>query len=176
MKKTILILIALFTLGTFTSNAQSPKFAHVSSATVLDSIQSYKNITKEEQKIYTDAQIQSEAIQKQMQKMQQDAIAKGDSLSDFEAYLVQGDIEKKQQDLYNLEQYMQNQLQILNQRLMQLMEMYKKAVGVVAKKHGITYVLDADSQVLYADPAAKDITDEVRTELLRMDKEKPVLE
>ena len=55
---------------------------------------------------------------------------------------------------------------------MQLMEMYKDAVAIVAKKEGITYVLDSDSQVLYADPNAKDITKEVRTELLRMDKEK----
>ena len=176
MKKTILILIALFTLGTFTSNAQSPKFAHVSSTTVLDSIQSYKNITKEEQRIYTEAQKQSEAIQNQIAKMEQEYYAMADTIDDFTRNMYATDIQKKQQDLYTLEQYMQSQLQILNQRLMQLMEMYKDAVAVVAKKNSITYVLDADSQVLYADPAAKNITNEVRTELLRMDKEKPVLE
>jgi Skp family chaperone for outer membrane proteins len=176
MKKAILAIVTIFTLGAFTATAQNVKIAHVSSAKVLDSIQSYKNIVAEEQKIYADGQEQSAAIQGQIQKMQMDAQAAIDTLTEFEIYIIQGDIEKKQQDLYTLEQLMQNQLQILQQRLVQLMEMYKEAVGVVAKKHDMTYVLDADSQVLYAGTDGKDLTDEVRTELLRMDKENPVLE
>ena len=108
--------------------------------------------------------------------MEQEYYAIADTVDDFTRNMYATDIQKKQQDLYTLEQYMQSQLQILNQRLMQLMEMYKEAVGVVAKKNSLTYVLDSDSQVLYADPNAKDITNEVRTELLRMDKEKPILE
>jgi outer membrane protein len=177
MRKTaILLVITVLTFGAFSSTAQDVKIAHVSSTEVLDSIQSYKNIVAEEQKIYKDGQEQSEAIQKQIMKMQQDAQAALDTLSEFEMYMIQGDIEKKQQDLYTLEQLMQQQLQILQQRLMQLMEMYKEAVGVIAKKYELTYVLDADSQVLYASPKGKDITDEVRVELLRMDKENPVLE
>jgi Skp family chaperone for outer membrane proteins len=171
MKKLTLVLVALFTLGAFTSNAQSIKLGHVSSAVVLDSVESYKAIVAEEQQIYKDGQEQSEAIQLQIQDMQikaQEKAAK-DSLSDFEAYIIQGDIEKKQQDLYQLEQYSQQQLQILNERLMKLMEMYKEAVGVVAKKYELTYVLDKDSQVLFAAESATDITNEVRTELLKMD-------
>lgn len=175
-KTAILAIITLFTFGAFNATAQNVKIAHVKSSEVLDSIQSYKNIVAEEQKIYKDGQEQSQAIQKQIMKMQQDAQAQLDTLTEFEMYMIQGDIEKKQQDLYTLEQLMQNQLQILQQRLVQLMEMYREAVGVVAKKYGYLYVLDADSQVLYASPEGKDITDEVRTELLRMDKESPVLE
>ena len=177
MRKTaILLVITILTFGAFSSSAQNTKIAHVKSTAVLDSIQSYKNIVKEEEKIYKDGQDQSQAIQKQIMKMQQDAQAALDTLTEFEIYMIQGDIEKKQQDLYTLEQLMQNQLQILQQRLVQLMEMYREAVGVVAKKYGFTYVLDADSQVLYASPEGKDITDEVRVELTRMDKENPVLE
>lgn len=177
MRKTaILLVITILTFGAFSSSAQTAKIAHVKSTAVLDSIQSYKNIVKEEEKIYKDGQDQSQAIQKQIMKMQQDAQAALDTLTEFEIYMIQGDIEKKQQDLYTLEQLMQNQLQILQQRLVQLMEMYREAVGVVAKKYGFTYVLDADSQVLYASPEGKDITDEVRVELTRMDKENPVLE
>ena len=176
MKKLTLVIVALFTLGAFTSNAQTAKFGHVSSAIVLDSVASYKAIVAEEQQIYKDGQEQSQAIQLQLQKMQADAQrrAEQDSLSDFEAYMIQGDMEKKQQDLYQLEQYSQQQLQVLNERLMKLMEMYKVAVGKVAKKYDLTYVLDKDSQVLYAAEGAKDLTNEVRTELIKMDNEKRV--
>ncbi|MEZ4922643.1 MAG: OmpH family outer membrane protein [Crocinitomicaceae bacterium] len=176
MKTAILAIITIFTLGAFNSNAQTAKIAHVQSSVVLDSIQSYKNIVAEEQKIYKDGQKQSEAIQKQLERMQQEYYAAVDTMSQFEEYLMRGDIEKKQNDLYMLEQVMQNQLNILQQRLVELMKMYKEAVAIVAKRHGLTYVLDADSQVLFASPEGKDLTDEVRTELLRMDKEKPVLE
>ena len=176
MKKGILIIIAVFTLGAFTTSAQNIKIGHVSSAQVLDSTKSYKNIVAEEQKIYSDGQIQSAAIQGEIQKMQTDAQAGLDTLSEFEIYIIQGDIEKKQQDLYNLEQYSQGQLNILQERLVKLMEMYKDAVKVIAEKYELTYVLDSDSQVLYASPKGKDITDEVRTELIKMDTANPVLE
>ncbi len=67
MKKLTLVLVALFTLGAFTSNAQSIKLGHVSSAVVLDSVESYKAIVAEEQQIYKDGQEQSQAIQLQIQ-------------------------------------------------------------------------------------------------------------
>jgi outer membrane protein len=176
MKKLTLVIVALFTLGAFTSNAQALKLGHVSSAVVLDSVASYKAIVAEEQQIYKDGQDQSQAIQLQIQEMQIKAqrMAEKDSLSDFEAYMIQGDMEKKQQDLYQLEQFSQQKLQVLNERLMKLMEMYKEAVGVVGKKYELTYVLDKDSQVLYAAEGAKDITEEVRAELLKMDNAKRV--
>ena len=175
MKTAIIAIISILTFSAFNTSAQNVKFAHVKSAEVLDSIQSYKNIVAEEQKIYKDGQEQSSAIQKQINKMQEEARAALDTLSDFEIMVIQGDIEKKQNDLYMLQQMMDNQIQILQQRLTQLMDMYREAVAVVAKKHGVVYVLDADSQVLYAGPEGKDITDEVRVELLRMDTENPVL-
>lgn len=173
MKKVLIAIIAIFTLGAFSSNAQNVSFAHVSSAEVLDSIQSYKDLVKEEQQINKEAQQQYETLQKKLMKMQPTDAAM-DTLTDFELSVISSDMQKIQMDMQNLEVYTQNQLQTLQQRLVKLMEMYRDAVKVVAEKHGVTYVLDADSQVLYAAPAGKDLTDEVRAELLRMDNANPV--
>lgn len=174
MKKLIIAFIAIFTVSAFTANAQNVTFAHVSSAEVLDSIQSYKDLVKEETQINREANKQFEVLQRQIYKMQEDAQAKLDSLTDFEIDMISTDIQKKQMDMQNLEVYTQNQLGVLQERLVKLMDMYRDAVAVVAKKYNITYVLDADSQVLYAGPAGNDITEEVRTEMLRMDAANPV--
>lgn len=173
MKKILIAIIAIFTLGAFNSTAQDVTFAHVSSAKVLDSIQSYKDLVKEEQQINKEAQQQYESLQKKLYGMQPSEVAM-DTLSDFELSVISSDMQKIQGDMQNLEMYTQNQLQVLQERLVKLMDMYKKAVKVVAEKHGVMYVLDADSQVLYASPKGKDLTGEVRTELLRMDNENPV--
>ncbi|MBD3636031.1 MAG: OmpH family outer membrane protein [Crocinitomicaceae bacterium] len=174
MKKILIAIIAVFTVGGFSAIAQNNvTFAHVSSAAVLDSIQSYKDLVKEEQQINREAQKQYNVLQKKYMNLQPDGPAM-DTLSDFELSIISGDIQKVQMDMQNLEVYTQNQLQVLQERLVKLMDMYREAVEIVAKKHGITYVFDADTQVLYAGPKGKDLTDEVRVELLRMDSENPV--
>lgn len=176
MKKGILVLIVLVGLGSFTAVAQDVKFAHVYSETVLDSIQSYKNIVASQEQIYVEAEKQSKKLQNDIQRIQREAQAGQDTLTEFDMYLLQSDIEQKQQKLYELEQYAQGKLQRVQELLQELMAMYRKAVKEVADKYGYIYVFDADSQVLYASPKGKDITNEVRTVLIRMDKETPVLE
>ncbi|UKN03583.1 OmpH family outer membrane protein [Paracrocinitomix mangrovi] len=171
MKKIIIAFIAIFTLGAFTTNAQDLKFAHVRSAEVLDSIQSYKDLVKEEGKINAEAQKQYQNIQKQMERIQMEADTTADR---FQLDMLSSDFQKKQMDMQNLEIYTQNQLQILQERLMKLMEMYRDAVSEIAKKNGITYVFDADQQLLFAGPEGKDITNEVRSKLLEMDNANPV--
>ncbi|MEX1000809.1 MAG: OmpH family outer membrane protein [Crocinitomicaceae bacterium] len=176
MRKVLFTMIALVAIGSFTSIAQTAKFAHVYSEKVLDSIQSYKNIIESQEQIYVEAEKQSKKLQSDIQRIQRDAQAGADTLTEFDMYLLQSEVEEKQQKLYELEQYAQGKLQRVNQLLQQLMDVYRKAVKEVADKYGYTYVFDGDSQVLYASPKGNDITDEVRTVLLRMDKEAPILE
>lgn len=172
MKKILIAFIALFALSTG-AFAQDITFAHVSSAEVLDSVQSYKDLVKEEAQINKEAQKQFEVLQKKLMALQPTE-AGLDTLTDFEISIISGDIQKVQMDMQNLEIYTQNQLNVLQERLIKLMDMYREAVEFVAKKHNITYVLDADSQVLYAGPAGKDITDEVRAKMIEMDNANPV--
>ena len=174
MKKLIFAIIAVFTLSANISIAQENHFfAHVNSAMVLDSIQSYRDLVKEEQLINKEAQQQYEVLQKKLYNLQPDEPAL-DTLTDFEISMIQGDMQKIQMDMQNLEAYTQKQLQVLQERLMKLMDMYREAVKIVAEKHGVTYVLDSESQVLYAGPKGKDLTKEVREELTRMDNANPV--
>jgi outer membrane protein len=173
MKKIIIAIIAIFTLGAFNTSAQDVKFAHVSSAIVLDSIQSYKDLVKEEGIINREAQQQYEVLQKKLMELQPDQVAI-DTLTDFEISVISSDIQKVQVDMQNLEAYTSNQLSVLQERLVKLMDMYRDAVETVAKRKGITYVADKDSQLLYADPSGTDLTKEVMLELLKMDTENPV--
>ena len=172
MKKILIAFITVFTLsaGAF---AQDVTFAHVSSAEVLDSVQSYKDLVAEEELINKEAQQQFEVLQKKLINLQPTE-AGLDTLTDFEISIISGDIQKVQMDMQNLEIYTQNQLTVLQERLIKLMEMYREAVEFVAKKYSITYVLDADTQVLYASPSGKDITNEVRSKMIELDNANPV--
>ena len=173
MRKIIIAIVALFTFGAFTSNAQTPVFAHVESEIVLDSIQSYKDILKERESIQKHYQTVSETIYKQMQKIESEAAALGDLITQMEYEIAQDDLNNKQNQLSGVEQKAQKDLAVLDQRLMKLMEVYREAVGVVAEKEGITYVLDVQQQLLYAGPKGKNITNQVLVQMIKMDTEKP---
>ena len=75
-------------------------------------------------------------------------------------------IEYKQQSL-------QQDLEILNDRLYGPIEdNLVKAIEIVAARHKVTYMLEK-SNMLYVDPAGGlDLTNEVRIELVRLEKER----
>jgi Skp family chaperone for outer membrane proteins len=173
MRKIIIAIVAIFTFGAFNANAQTPVFAHVESEIVLDSIQSYKDILKERESIQKHYQTVSETIYKQMQKIESEAAALGDLITQMEYEIAQDDLNNKQNQLAGVEQKAQKDLAVLDQRLMKLMEVYREAVGIVAEKEGITYVLDVQQQLLYAGPKGKNITNQVLVQMIKMDNENP---
>lgn len=172
MKNLIIAFIAIFTLSASDSYAQDVTFAHVGSAEVLDSIQSYKELVAREQEINSDAQEMYTSLQRKYMNLQpsQESL---DTLSDMEIQFLSSDLQKIEMDMQSLEQITQQQLSVLQERLVKLMQMYRDAVKIVAERYNITYVFDADTQVLFASPQGKDITDEVRAELLKIDAESP---
>ena len=172
MRKTVFTLIALFAV--LTTNAQNVKFAHVSSYEVLDSIQSYKDIQAESAKIQNDAQDAYKGIEAEMIKIQAEAEAGIDTLSDFEIQMIQSTLQQKQGFIQQLELNTQKQIQVLEERMFKLTEMYREAVKVVADKEGITYVFDDQSGLVYAGDSGVNLTDKVRSELLKMDNASPV--
>ncbi|MEO9534070.1 MAG: OmpH family outer membrane protein [Crocinitomicaceae bacterium] len=174
MKKSIIILIALLTLGSFGAVAQTATFAHVHSIEVFDTIQSFKDLQKEQmeiQKRYADVE---KKIYADLEKIQREVEMGGDTLSQIEFALYQDDANNKQLQLQKVQQSTQQSMDILTQRSYKLEEMYRKAVEKVAKAEGVTYVFDADQQVIYASDKGKDLTDKVMQECLKMDAENPV--
>ena len=172
MKKLIIALIATFTLGAFTSNAQDVTFAHVHSLEVLDSIQSYKELVSKLEEIQRDAQEMYQSLEKKYIDLQPTP-EEIDTLNDLELQILQTDLEKIQYDIQQLDQITQQRQGVLQERMAKLMEMFQDAVKVVAEANNIIYVVDADNQLLYASPKGKDISDQVLKELLKMDNETP---
>jgi Skp family chaperone for outer membrane proteins len=174
MKKSIIIFIALLSLGSFGAKAQTATFAHVHSLEVFDTIQSFKDLQKEQmeiQKRYADVE---KKIYADLEKIQREVAMKGDSLSDLEYALFEDDAQNKQAQLQKVQQSTQKSIDVLTQRSYLLEDMYKKAVAAVAKTEGVTYVFDADQQLLFASDKGKDLTNKVMTEFLKMDAEKPI--
>lgn len=176
MKKILLLTISLFTFGAFTTIAQDLKFAHVKSDSVFVNVESFNAITAEQMQLEKDYAEMYEIIQKQMIDIQAEAAAKQDSagLSQFEIDMYSSDLEKKQYDLQKLESDTQYSLGILQQRMGELMLLYREAVATVATKMDITYVFDEFQQLMFAGPKSLDITKEVTAEMKRLDDEKKI--
>lgn len=174
MKKSIIILIALLSLGSFGATAQNATFAHVHSLEVFDTIQSFKDLQKEQmdiQKRYADVE---KKIYSDLDKIQREVAMAGDTLSEIEYALYQDDAQNKQAQLQKVQQSTQQSIDVLTQRSYKLEEMYREAVSKVAEAEGVTYVFDADQQLLFASDKGKDLTNKVMTEFLKMDAASPI--
>lgn len=167
--KNFLVAIVFVIIGTGSVMAQT-KVAHVNSQTLLDTLPSRKLAIVKLQ------EFESNGV-KELQEMEADfnaAVAKYQAgAADMSPILVKIEEEKlmkKQQALQEREQSLNSEMQAYSQELnTPILGMVQKAVKVVSERLKINYVIDESVTLYFA--GGTDITNQVITELLKMDKQ-----
>lgn len=175
IKKTVLSVIALLALSfySFNTQAQTVKFAHIDYLKVVDSIPSMMTADREV-KGFLDAGEKTVAeMEKAFEEAYNQYLLDKPTLSTVMVELREKQLMEQQQMIDYKRQSLQQDLEILNERLYGPIEdNLVKAIEIVAQRHKVTYVLEK-STTLYTDPVGGlDLTVEVRAELLRLEKER----
>lgn len=167
MKRIVLALVLIFSVG---SVVAQQKIAHVNSQKLLDTLPSRKA-----------AIVQLKAFEesgvKELQEMEADfnkqiAIYEKNrpTMSPVIIKIEEEKLMKKQQALQEREQSLNSEMQAVSQELNKpILERVQKAVEIVSDRKKLSYVID-ESTTLYF-KGGMDITNEVITELLRLDAE-----
>ncbi|WP_027420109.1 OmpH family outer membrane protein [Crocinitomix catalasitica] len=165
MKKLIVGIVAMLTLGATNVSAQNAKIAHIDYLVVTDSLPSKLKADKE---IAAYIQEEQTVLQEAEAKLRKDVeihMADAENLSPTIRQMREEKLSQRQNDLQLKSQQLQQDVQTLSARYYNPIEArLTKAVETVAKKNNVTYVLD-QGQTLYA--AGLDLTKEVTAEMLK---------
>lgn len=167
MKKFLLAIVVMFSLGSVM--AQS-KVAHVNSQKLLDTLPSRKDAMTKLKEFESNGVLE-------LQEMEADfnaALAKYEkerpNMSPMLIKIEEEKLMKKQQNIQDREQALNQEMQIYSQELNKpILERVQKAVEIVSERRKLNYVID-ESVTLYF-KGGTDITSEVIVELLRLDAE-----
>lgn len=165
MKKLLLVLVAIFTVGT--AMAQM-KLAHVDTQRLLDTMPSRKAAIEKLQKFEQDGVIELREMEEDLKKAYAKYEQERPSLSPVRIQIEEEKIMKKQQALQEREQSLNAEMQAYSNELnVPIQEKVVKAIEIVSERKKLNYVLDA-SMLIYSAGGA-DITDEVLVELMKLD-------
>ena len=171
MRKSIIILIALLTLGSFGANAQTIKLGHVNSMAVMDSIPSYKRLlaySKEEEKLFQEqAAILGKKIETKEAEIQ--AAYKNPAMTETDIEFLDIDYQSLIAKAQRLQANYEKNMGIVQQRGNLIFEKFSEILKDIAEKQGYSYVFESESQVLFASKNSKDLTAEVRKALIAYD-------
>jgi outer membrane protein len=161
-----LLLIVCLVVGAGSAMAQS-SIGHVNSQALLDTLPSRKAALKDFQEFEYSGMIEPQEMEADLNSAIQVYQGKENTLSPVMMKIEQEKLQKKQAALVARDESFQQELQAYSQELnAPILAMVQEAVQNVADKNKLDYVLDATT-VLVAN--GKDITDEVITELLKLD-------
>lgn len=180
LKKTVLSVIAVLTLTFFSSTAQGQlKIGYVDYVRAMDSIPTYlkaistlESYVQSSQKTLEDMSIELERAVKEFEETKA-------TMEPIILEMKMKNLEEQNQILMYKEQSFQQDLDIMKEKLLvPIDKSLKKAIEIVAIRNKVTYVLQYDPDygstgLLYVDKAtALDLTNEVRTELIRIEAER----
>ena len=169
MKKLIVGLVAVLTLGAFNASAQNAKIAHIDYLAVTDSLPSKIKADKEIESYIKEEQAIIKELEVTFQRDYNEYLAKRESFSETVRAVREEALGQRQQDIQVKTQKLQQDIQTLSNRLYKPIEdNLNIAVETVAKKHNISYVIDK-GQTLYA--GGMDLTAEVTAEMLKLEKQ-----
>jgi len=173
MKKVIIAIITIFTLGLAENNAQAqtPKFAHINYLDVVDSIPTWLDANRQLDEFIAMGQKTIGDMEKDLQADYDVYMAEQDMLSPLLREYREKELMEKQELLEYKKQSLESDLQIWNTRLFVPIETnLKKAIETIAIKFGITYMFE-ETQMLYAAPTGGlNLTKEVRAELIALER------
>lgn len=176
MKKILITIVALFTLGIFSASAQ--KIGHLDYYAVMDSSSTYKTAMAKSEELTAGFEEQIIAIQKEYETKAGLLQTEGTGM----APIIRESRERELQELglvaQGLEAEYQKSAQIVQERYMgPLQEWLKEAVDIVGKSKGLDYVLYYDEQggLFWVNPdKGVDITNAVITEMLKLEAANPI--
>jgi len=160
-------LVALFFLTTNTT-VEAQKFGYINSAAVLAELPEVQQMRSN-----------LEGLQKQLQKQGQQKVAdyqtkqqaalekqKAGTMSPVEEKQILEELQKKEQEIMQFEQTMQQKLGTKEQELLNpILEKVNTAIQDVAKSESYQFIFDTSSGVLLYADEAQDITAKVKAKL-----------
>jgi Skp family chaperone for outer membrane proteins len=170
MKKLIIIAIAIFGLGLSSVTAQT-KFGHVDYVKVLDSLPTKLTADRDLQNFLTDGQKTIEEMNAVFEADYTRYMTEKDSLSSFLQEMKEKNLMEQQQLIQYKTETLQTDLEVFNKRLYEPLEKnLSLAVETIAKKHKLDYVLEVNSLLYFNKENGFNLTEEVKTELIRLEK------
>lgn len=172
IKKTTLFAAATLMLGLFslTSNAQQVKFAHIDYLKVVDSLPTMMEADKQVEMFLKAGEKTILEMETALQADYDAYMVEKPTLSDVMQELREKQLMEQQQIIEMKKQSLQQDLEILNDRLYKPIEdNLVKAIETVATKHGITYMLEKNSMLYTSPTGGLDLTKEVKAELIRLE-------
>ena len=167
MKRGLLILVlAVVALNV---NAQT-KIAHINSQVLLDTLQSRKDAMAKLKKFEEEGVLELQEMNKSFEAAVMLYQQNEKDWSPVIKQMEEEKLQKKQVALQTRQQELEQQMQIYGQELNKpILELVQTAVNNVAESKKLSYVLD-ETVTLYF-KGGIDITNEVMTELLKLEKE-----
>lgn len=167
MKKLLVVLVLLMGTGSFMAQT---KIGHVNSQTLLDTLPSrktaLKNLQEFERNGYKELQEMQADFQKQVAVYQE----KLPTMSPVIKQIEEEKLMKKEQAIQDRQQSLSIEMQAYSEELnAPILKRVQEAVKIVAERKKVNYVID-ESTTLYFE-TGMDLTQEVLTELLRLDAE-----
>ncbi len=167
MKKLFVVLMAVLSLSAV--NAQS-KVAHVNSQKLLDTLPSRKYAMQQLQDFEAAGVKELQEMEADLQNVYKKYMADQPNLSPVMRQYEEEKLQKKQYAIQQREQELQQQITNLSNELnAPILKRVQKAVEIVSDRKKVNYVID-ETVTLYF-KGGMDLTNEVMTELLRLDKE-----
>ncbi len=178
MKKIILALLVLLTVGGFSASAQ--KIGHLNYLECLDTLQTYKTAIKKSEELEANFKTTMTDLQKEYERLALEYEQNIGTWSD----IIRQSKERALQDLQLISESAQAEYQknmeIVQTRYFTKMEEWLKAsVDIVGKRRALDYILyfDEKSSIFWVNPdRGVDITNEVITEILKQELANPVKE
>lgn len=170
MKRLFIALVVALTAAT-TSVAQT-KVAHITSQKVMDTMPSRKKVIADLQEIERKSGIELQEMNAAIEKTYAEYMKTREGMSAVNREYEEGRIMKLQQNLEARQQELEASFQQLNQQMFKpIDERLRKAVDNVATRNKIGYVIEESNA--WFTKGGQDITNEVITELLKMEAELP---
>ncbi len=165
MKSILLALVLVFSTGTLMAQA---RMGHVNSQALLDTMPSRKSALKKLQEFEAAGIQELKEMEADLNKAYATYQKDQPNMSPVIMKIEQEKIMKKEQALQEREQSLSVEMQAYSQELNDpILKIVQKAIKTVADRRKLTYVVD-ESILLYSE-GGEDITDEVITELLKLD-------
>lgn len=165
MKKVVLALVALFTVGSVM--AQS-KVGHINAQKVLDTMPSHVRALEDLQNHEEEGILELQELQADLEAAYKKYEAGKLDRTPIMNQLEEEKLMKKQEGLQARQQELQVEAQRISQSLNQpILDKLKEAVKIVAERNKLSYIID-ESSALYFD-GGTDYTDQVITEVLKLD-------
>lgn len=165
MKRIILALVVMFSVG---SVVAQQKIAHVNSQRLLDTLPSRKAAIEQLRKFEENGVKELQEMEAEFNKQIAIYEQNRPTMTPVIIKIEEEKLMKKQQALQERQQSLSMELEAVSQELnTPILQRVQKAVEIVADRKKVGYVIDETSTLYFK--GGVDITNEVATELLRLD-------